>query len=427
MQSDANLVKQFLNGDEQAFHRLIIKYQADIYALTLSYVRNPEDAKELTQEVFFEAYKGISSLKQPESFCFWLRRIARNQYHIWRRKEKGDVIPLVDMISDAMPTDELMILRESFAKVMQVIEQLPETEKDILKSRYLEDASYEELQKRYDLSYKALNMRLSRAKQKVLARVGKLLAGIGIFSWHDALEKILLGGVEAVKISAKVKIITIGIGAVLVLGGTGVIIWNSHSQRTFQEAPTPEITKQSVQKTLTSPSVNLASSKKFVSSKPIIAESAKIREVSTLPEPQEKENPAKATNTVENKKENKEKTISAEEAEYNRKQFEEARKMYEIQAREQFPIMVERFKAIKARREQVGTIEGNNRYLRTEAEKEEDLRIGLEMDNIQRQLGDLANKYHSTHQEEGAIFYPDGWIGRYLKEVGMVVQEKYPK
>jgi hypothetical protein len=229
------------------------------------------------------------------------------------------------------------------------------------------------------------------------------------------------------KIGAKTKIIMIGIATLLVLGGIGVILWNSHSQRTFQETPSSEITKQSAQKTLTNSSVNLASSKKSVSSKPIIAESAKIKEVSTLPEPQEKENPAKATNTVENKKENKEKTISAEEAEYNRKQFEEARAMYEIQAREQFPIMVERFKAIKARREQVGTIEGNNRYLRTEAEKEEDLSIGLEMDNIQRQLGDLANKYHSTHQEEGAIFYPDGWIGRYLKEVGMVVQEKYPK
>jgi len=229
MQSDANLVKQFLNGNEQAFHRLIVKYQPDIYALILSYVRNPEDAKELTQEVFFEAYRGISSLKQPESFCFWLRRIARNQYHIWQRKEKGNIVPLEDMISDAMPTDELMILRESFAKVMQVIDQLPETEKDILKSRYLEDASYEELQKRYDLSYKALNMRLLRAKQKVRARVEKLLAGIGIYSWQDALKKMLLGGVEAVKISAKVKIITIGVAAVLILSGTGVIVWNHQS------------------------------------------------------------------------------------------------------------------------------------------------------------------------------------------------------
>jgi len=230
MSEDTLLIQQTLAGDEQAFHRLAVKYQSAIYSLILSYVRNPDDAQEIMQEVFLKAYQGLSSLRQSERFRFWLYQLARNQCQDWKRKNQAEFQQLTDKTADgAYPADELLILRETLAKIMQAIDELPETEKQILKERYLDDSSYAEMQAKHGLSYKALNMRLSRAKQKVRARVEKLLAGIGIFSWHDALEKMLLGGVETVKISVKVKIITIGVASVLVLGGTGVIVWNHQS------------------------------------------------------------------------------------------------------------------------------------------------------------------------------------------------------
>ena len=140
-----------------------------------------------------------------------------------------------------------------------------ESEKQLMKERYLDDSSYAEMQAKHGLSYKALNMRLSRAKQKVRARVEKLLAGIGIFSWQDALEKMLLGGVEAVKISVKVKIITIGVAAVLVLGETGIILW--HHQPT-QAIPESTI-NQTVQKASAVSSAKSISSKKNISNEHI--------------------------------------------------------------------------------------------------------------------------------------------------------------
>jgi RNA polymerase sigma-70 factor (ECF subfamily) len=182
------------------------------------------------QDVFLKAYQGLSSLRQSERFRFWLYQLARNQCQDWKRKNQAEFQQLTDKTADdAYPADELLILRETLAKIMQAIDELPETEKRILKERYLDDSSYAEMQAKHGLSYKALNMRLLRARQKVRARVEKLLAGIGIFSWQDVLKKMLLGGVEAVKISAKVKIITIGVAAVLILSGTGVIVWNHQS------------------------------------------------------------------------------------------------------------------------------------------------------------------------------------------------------
>jgi RNA polymerase sigma-70 factor (ECF subfamily) len=189
MQKDDFLVQQTLAGEHEAFHRLIILYQADVYALVISWVKNPEDAKELVQDIFLEAYRDLASLKQPERFYFWLHQIAKHRCQNWQERKRQFVPLSEDIVAETPSADETLILRETIAKMMQTVDELPETEKRILKERYLDDSSYAELQAKHGLSYKALNMRLSRAKEKVRARVEKLLAGIGIFPWHDALEK----------------------------------------------------------------------------------------------------------------------------------------------------------------------------------------------------------------------------------------------
>lgn len=225
MQNDALLVRQTLVGDKQAFHQLIVRYQSDIYTFIMSYVKNTDDAKELVQEVFFKAYSNLASLKKHEQFYYWLRQIAKNCCQNWLGRKK-DFVPLNDdMVAKTQPIDEMLIFRESLTKVMQAIEELPEIEKKILKERYLDDSSYDELRERYKLSYKALSMRLLRAKQKVREKIERLLAGVSIFSWRDALKKMSLEGVEAVKISVKSTIVSISVVSVLFLSGAGVIIW----------------------------------------------------------------------------------------------------------------------------------------------------------------------------------------------------------
>jgi RNA polymerase sigma-70 factor (ECF subfamily) len=235
MQEDKLLVKQTLSGDEQGFHRLIMKYYTVIYALIMSWVKNPEDAKDLTQEVFLEAYQGLASLRQPEQFNFWLKKIAKYHCQDWFRKRQEPYLELSeDMIYDTPSVDEMLILRETLAKVMKAIDELPESESQLLKERYLDDASYDDLESKHGLSQSALAMRLLRAKRHVREKI-KLLSGVLALSWQDMAKKVFVGGIEAVKISAKVKFITIGVTAVLILGGAGVIVW--HYQQPTQAIP----------------------------------------------------------------------------------------------------------------------------------------------------------------------------------------------
>ncbi|MDQ1327458.1 MAG: hypothetical protein QG641_738, partial [Candidatus Poribacteria bacterium] len=254
MQEDAILVQKTLEGDEQAFHRLIMKYYAKIYALILSWVKNPEDAKDLAQEVFLEAYLDLGSLKHREQFRIWLQQIARHQCQDWLRKEKTYIHLDENIICETPLADEVLILRETLAKVMKAIDELPKSESQLLKERYLDDVSYNEMETRHGLSHSVLAMRLLRARQHVREKI-KLLSGVLALSWQDMVKKIFVGGIEAMKISAKVKIIAIGVGTVLVLGGAGVIVWHHQSTQEKSVATISQTNQQEFFKELANTSV----------------------------------------------------------------------------------------------------------------------------------------------------------------------------
>ena len=255
MQEDTFWVKQTLNGDGQAFHHLIIKHYSAIFTIALSWSKNAEDAKDLVQEIFFEAYLDLASLKHHEQFRVWLRQIAKHQCHDWLRKRRETFISLDEnVILETPSADETLILRETLAKVMKAIDELPESESQLLKERYFNDASYDELETKHGLSRNALAVRLFRAKRKVRARVEKLLAGAGTFLWHNTLKKMLMGGAEAMKIVVKTKLIITGIAIMVVLGGTGVFVWRSHQSVMEQsESQVSPITQKVFQQTSAKP------------------------------------------------------------------------------------------------------------------------------------------------------------------------------
>ncbi|MEK7398021.1 MAG: sigma-70 family RNA polymerase sigma factor [Candidatus Poribacteria bacterium] len=228
MQEDAHLVEQTLVGDEQSFHSLIMKYYPSINALILSKIKNHEDAKDITQDVFFEAYSGLRTLRRPDQFYHWIRQIAINHCKNWFRK--GDSFDQLheNMISETPSAEEMLILRETLVKVMKAIDELPESESRLLRERYLDDASYDELKARHGLSYNALAMRLFRAKQHAREKIAKMLSCVLLYPFK--------GVMEAMKIGVKTKIISIGIVGILVLGGTGIVVWHIHNTNSTEQS-----------------------------------------------------------------------------------------------------------------------------------------------------------------------------------------------
>ena len=66
---DAQLINQFLTGDEGAFTTLVKKYQKSVHALAWRKVGDFHTAEELTQDTFLKAYQKLSTLKNSESVC----------------------------------------------------------------------------------------------------------------------------------------------------------------------------------------------------------------------------------------------------------------------------------------------------------------------------------------------------------------------
>jgi RNA polymerase sigma-70 factor (ECF subfamily) len=75
---DAELVDRFRSGDGRAFDELVRRYQRQVYYLSLRYVKNGEDAKDITQRAFVRAFQGVKSLRGGASFRTWLFKIAVN-------------------------------------------------------------------------------------------------------------------------------------------------------------------------------------------------------------------------------------------------------------------------------------------------------------------------------------------------------------
>lgn len=77
--SEEELVKSIIRGDERYFSYLVTKHKDRVYNTCLGFLRNPEDAEDVAQEVFMEVHESISQFKHQSSLSTWLYRIATNK------------------------------------------------------------------------------------------------------------------------------------------------------------------------------------------------------------------------------------------------------------------------------------------------------------------------------------------------------------
>lgn len=76
---DSVLIARFQAGESGVFDLLYLRHRDRIHGVILSVVCNPEDALDLTQEVFLKAYQKLSRFKRASQFYSWLYRIAINR------------------------------------------------------------------------------------------------------------------------------------------------------------------------------------------------------------------------------------------------------------------------------------------------------------------------------------------------------------
>ena len=165
-------------GSQQAYADLMERYKKPVYHMILKMVRNVDDAEDLTIEAFAKAFKNLAKFKKDYTFSTWLFRIATNNAIDFIRKRKLDTYSLNTSFSDdngdAVTIDvedhnlnpaEETIKSQKIELMRLFVNKLPSKYQRLVKLRYFEEFSYDEIAKELGAPLGTVKAQLHRARE----------------------------------------------------------------------------------------------------------------------------------------------------------------------------------------------------------------------------------------------------------------------
>ncbi|WP_372920172.1 RNA polymerase sigma factor [Salegentibacter sp.] len=173
--SDAILVREYLDGNENALSQLISRHQQRIYSFIYSKVFNKDVAEDVFQDTFIKVINTLKRGKYNEEgkFLPWVMRIAHNLVIDHFRKNKrmpkfennGD-FNIFSVLSDSDLNAETQLIKDQIEfDVQELIKELPEDQLEVLTMRIYKDMSFKEISERTGVS---INTALGRMRYALI-------------------------------------------------------------------------------------------------------------------------------------------------------------------------------------------------------------------------------------------------------------------
>jgi len=177
---ETKLVAALKNNEPWAFETVVRLHGARLLAVARRIVRNDDDANDVLQSAYLNAFRALKTFEASSQLSTWLHRIVVNvalmKIRTRRRKPEGsieDLLPAfhedghhVEQFSDwSMPADVLIEREENRRAVRQCIDQLPDGYRAVLMLRDIEDRTTQEVAELLELTPTAVKVRLHRARQ----------------------------------------------------------------------------------------------------------------------------------------------------------------------------------------------------------------------------------------------------------------------
>ncbi|MFZ1256581.1 MAG: RNA polymerase sigma factor [Saprospiraceae bacterium] len=166
------------------FEDLYNKHKSMVYNLALNYIQNIEDAQEITQDVFVTVHQSINSFQEASSLSTWIYRITINKCldFLKAKKRKKRFTFLISLFSDGSndlkhnPPDHnhpgiLLEDKEALDNLFKKINELPDNQKTALILHKIEQKSQVEVAEIMNLSPKALESLIQRAKTNLSKKI----------------------------------------------------------------------------------------------------------------------------------------------------------------------------------------------------------------------------------------------------------------
>jgi len=183
--NDAQLIEKTLGGNTEAFGQLVLKHQDRLYNTVFHIVGRAEDARDIVQEAFVQAFLKLESFRQHSAFYTWLYRIAFNIAISQRRRRRPAVsLDGAKEAANMEPADEesspveILEQQERCSRVREAISQLDEEFRTVLVLREIDGCCYETISEVLDLPIGTVRSRLHRARLQLREKLTPMLAEI---------------------------------------------------------------------------------------------------------------------------------------------------------------------------------------------------------------------------------------------------------
>jgi RNA polymerase sigma-70 factor (ECF subfamily) len=177
---DSTLIQAVLDGDPSAYRGIVERYQGRIYSVVYGMLRNPEDAKEVSQEAFVKAYQKLSTFRLESKFYTWICRISINlSIDLLRKRKRRDHSEfdegigakdssgqILDMYNNDRP-DKAVERSEIHRRIIEEVEKLPPEQKQAIVLREIDGLSYREISEIMNIPEGTVMSRLFYARKKL--------------------------------------------------------------------------------------------------------------------------------------------------------------------------------------------------------------------------------------------------------------------
>ena len=178
-ETDEMIATRVQAGDSDAFAMLVERYEDKLMRYARKFLRDPDDAKDIVQDVFIKSYENIQSFDVTRRFSPWIYRIAHNEFvNAIKKRARGPVLGIdFDVVFPHLTAvesaDDAALERDMKNILEQCLDELDPKYREPLVLYYFEELSYKDMADILRIPMSTVGVRLTRGKsqlQKLAAR-----------------------------------------------------------------------------------------------------------------------------------------------------------------------------------------------------------------------------------------------------------------
>jgi RNA polymerase sigma-70 factor (ECF subfamily) len=185
--TDIELINSILEGKKENFRAIVERHQNMVFRTAMGFLHNKEDADDLTQEVFIQAYQALKSFKQQSAFSTWLYRITVNAaLNKVRKESKNKLLQKFESLfsSDKHPAfilpdndnpENIIIYDEHREWVQRALNSLPENQRTAIVLSKYDELPQKEIAEIMNTTEGAVEALIQRAKANLREKLSSSL------------------------------------------------------------------------------------------------------------------------------------------------------------------------------------------------------------------------------------------------------------